>query len=173
MSDPIHNERRYVRVKSLRPVHFVYDGHRYEGVVRDISLCGIYILSEHAVEIGRKVSLETYLPNPASDRLSLRGRIARVVPPQASNGGQQSEEPGFALDFAAISLANRRVIDEYVRHTFRVFRKLQFELSKEMVDENLVHEILRETYLPERRYGIEGLRNLVAAELAHFRLRPL
>ena len=175
MATATENERRYVRVRCQSAGHFEYEGSRYEGVVRDISLCGLYLMTDLPVEAGRKIRVTTALPAGADQEIQLRGRIVRIVsaPTGPKPAARGSEEVGFGVDFAAIPLKTRTVIDNYVRETFRAFRRAQFELSKADCDEALVREILDETYLVDKGYPLETLKDIVAAELKTFRLRPV
>lgn len=164
-----------MRVKCQTPGEFDYEGEHYTGTVRDISLCGLYLSTELPVEIGEKVRVETTLPTHTDQPLQLRGRIVRVVRPPDNSGARSGagEESGFGVDFAAMPLQTRTVIDNYVRETFRAFRRAQFELSKVDCDETLVRELLKETYLVDKGYPLETLKHIVAAELKTFRLRPV
>ncbi len=166
------NERRYVRVKCLTPASFEYRGNSYEGTMRDVSLCGTFVLSPLPVEMDEKVKIETKLPE--CEPVTLRGRIVRIVlPNRITQDPVTDTQAGFGVDFGAVPLATREAIDGYVRLMFRTFRKLQFELSRADVSQDAIQELLHQTYLPKRSYSVDALKDLVAAELKGFRLRPV
>ena len=175
MATVTENERRYVRVRCQSAARFEYEGRDFEAIVRDISLCGLYLMTDLQVEVGKKIRLSTTLPASDDQEIQLRGRIVRIVgtPTGPRSASRNSEEVGFGVDFAAIPLKTRTVIDNYVRETFRAFRRAQFELSKADCDEALVREILEGTYLVDKGYPLETLKDIVAAELKTFRLRPV
>ncbi len=155
-----------MRMKVLKSCTFTYAGELLEGNLRDISLCGALILSPKAVLAGERIQLDVTLPG-TSEPIHLNGKIVRSL----AEGGQLGT--GFGVDFTVVSLHNREAIDNYVRSTFRHFRRLQFELSKFDVDWETVNELLQHTYLPARTYSAEALRSLVTLELDSFRLRKV
>ncbi len=171
---PETNERRYVRVKCNSSLHFSYRGQSHNGILYDISLCGAFVATSLAVETGEKVRLDTSLPTDGAPPLTLRGRIVRLVRPGGGAAQPPSQAPeGFGVDFAALPISTREAIDEYVRRMFRAFRKLQFELSRDVADGKAIQELIAQTYLPRRTYSRERLQDIVAAELKNFRLRPV
>ncbi|MCW5830275.1 MAG: PilZ domain-containing protein [Deltaproteobacteria bacterium] len=163
---PEITDRRYMRMKVLRPLSFTYEDETYEAELRDISLCGALVISDVPVETGRRVQLEITLPETA-EPVRVNGKIVRLLSLSAGLGN------GFGVDFTVVSLSNREIIDGYVRSTFRHFRRLQFELSKFDVDWDTVNRLIPHTYLPVRNYSAETLRSLVTIELESFRLRKV
>ncbi len=162
-------ERRYLRMEVHRPATVYVYSKKLEGILKNISLCGAFVVLDYPAEMGMPVGLRFNLPN--RDRtLSAEGRVTRIEPPVAEEGGRPDRPTGWGIEFERVREEHVAAIDEYVRQTFRAFRRLQFELSKMNPDSAIVAELLTQTYL-RRTYTPESLKNVISAELKKFRLR--
>ncbi len=159
-------DRRYMRMKVLKPLAFTCESGTHDGTLQDISLCGALILSPATIETGTRVQLDFKLPTDP-DPIRVHGKVVRLLSPGNPLG------TGFGVDFTVVGINHREAIDHYVRSTFRYFRSLQFELSKFDVDWTTVRELVQHTYLQAQSYSTDALRNLVAIELESFRLRKV
>ncbi len=165
MSKEVQGERRYLRVLVLKPSSVLVGHRRIEADLRDISLCGAFVVTDESIEEEKPVELVFTLPD-REGTLSAKGRIARI-----SHGGSPLGEPsGWGIDFDKIGKKTRQAVDEYVRNTFRAFKMLKFELSKTNPDMEIAREMLTKTYL-HRNYTPESLKDEVSTELEKFRLR--
>lgn len=70
--------RQNLRKRIHTPVHYTYKYGLYVGVTRDISLGGVFILSQKAFSLGQSVSLCFYPDNPEK-KFWITGDVIRVT----------------------------------------------------------------------------------------------
>ncbi|MEW5910609.1 MAG: PilZ domain-containing protein [Thermodesulfobacteriota bacterium] len=85
------NRRKYVRLKTSRPVEFSILGRRYQGTIMDESTGGVYVQVKGTFSLHQEITINYTSPQGISIKKS--GRIVRIV----SDGiAVEFKHPGYA-----------------------------------------------------------------------------
>jgi hypothetical protein len=79
MLGTLQDERGAIRALLTAPAVVVSDGQRHLGMVRDLSLSGVFFYTEFEPSPGSSVQLEITLTKDGTKTLLCRGNVVRVV----------------------------------------------------------------------------------------------
>lgn len=105
-------DRREVRLPCRTGVKFRAFGITLSGEVLDISENGIYVASDHEVEVGTVMDLVFVLPGGSGAIIQCKGRVAWL------NTRKQRRKPclaeGFGVEFTAVTAESRQALVRFI-----------------------------------------------------------
>jgi len=165
---PVGPERKFQRASCRAPARFHLAGQAgRRAEVLTIGIGGAFVATPRPPAVGAALQLEFALD---FHRFRLHARVAWNSRENSSYRLGPNRRAGFAAEFESLSLAEREVVDRYVRHRNRAFRLLAFELDRPDPDPALIKAIFRQLCPGESSHA-RHVRKTVQHELRHFRLR--
>jgi hypothetical protein len=110
------NKRKYKRFTTCYKIEYYANSHVYEGIARDLSLNGLFIETDKALDADSEIEIQIYLPNGIISKL--RGKIRTTLQKSRSIMPAISPKQGMGVEITEQDVNYSRFITSmYVQHT--------------------------------------------------------
>lgn len=106
-------ERREPRIPCQALVVFRYSGGSTYGTCQDLSPGGVFIASNHRVQIGERIHLSMVLPGGTDRVLEAAGRVAWLNPDPLNQ--RRDLPPGFGVEFMEFGAGCSSLLNQFLR----------------------------------------------------------
>jgi len=112
----VHTQERHPRIPIMVRVSYSYKGAYLFGYSKDMSRGGIFVQTDHVINVGARVLLQFSLPGH-SQIIKAEGRVIWVVPSyiEKRERGKKIQIPGMGIEFLKMGVEDQNLIRRFVR----------------------------------------------------------
>ena len=110
------NKRKHKRFETCCEIEYYVNSQAYKGISRDLSLKGLFIETDKALDADSVIDIQIYLPNGSTAKL--KGRIRTTLQKSGSRIPADSSKQGMGVEIIEQDVNYSRFITAmYVQHT--------------------------------------------------------